>query len=111
MSATSSCWRSQAEADAAAVGGRAPCRTALFAKTLSAHGANAFTGLLRAVGGGNGVSPSTALAQLFVSLLPMLAVAAILAVTYSVATAPVKVRGFEFVCLRVRWLARDVGGA
>jgi len=62
-----------------------------FAKTLSAHGANALTGLLRAVGGGNGVAPRTALAQLFVSLLPMLAVAGILAVTYSVATAPVKV--------------------
>ncbi len=62
-----------------------------FAKKLSAHGTNALTGLLRAVGGGNGVAPRTALAQLFVSLLPLLAVAGILAVTYRAATAPVVV--------------------
>jgi TRAP-type mannitol/chloroaromatic compound transport system permease large subunit len=60
-----------------------------FAKTLSAGGANALTGLLRAARGGAGVSSAVALKQLFVSLLPMLAVAAILAVTYRAATAPV----------------------
>jgi len=62
-----------------------------FAKTLSARGANALTGLLRAAGGNAGVSSAVALRQLFVSLLPLLAVAAILAVTYQVATAPVVV--------------------
>jgi TRAP-type mannitol/chloroaromatic compound transport system permease large subunit len=62
-----------------------------FAKTLSARGVNALFGLLGAMGGRAGVSPSTALKQLFVSLLPMLAVAGILAVIYSVATAPVVV--------------------
>jgi TRAP-type mannitol/chloroaromatic compound transport system permease large subunit len=60
-----------------------------FAKTLSAGGANALAGLLRAARGGAGVSSAVALKQLFVSLLPMLAVAAILAVTYRAATAPV----------------------
>jgi len=60
-----------------------------FAKTLSAGGANALAGLLRAARGGAGVSSAVALKQLFVSLLPILAVAAILAVTYRAATAPV----------------------
>ena len=60
-----------------------------FAKTLSAHGANALTGLVRAVrGGSSGVGPRTALAQLLVSLLPLLAVAGIMAMTYRAATAP-----------------------
>jgi TRAP-type mannitol/chloroaromatic compound transport system permease large subunit len=60
-----------------------------FAKTLSAHGANALSGLVRAIrGGSSSVSPRTALAQLLVSLLPLLAVAGIMAMTYRAATAP-----------------------
>jgi TRAP-type mannitol/chloroaromatic compound transport system permease large subunit len=59
-----------------------------FAQTLSARGANAIAGLLRAATGHAGVPAAIALRQLFVSLLPMLVVAAILAVTYQVATAP-----------------------
>ncbi len=62
-----------------------------FAQTLSARGANALAGLLRAAGGSAGVSSTVALRQLFVSLLPLLAVAALLAVTYRAATAPVVV--------------------
>ena len=62
-----------------------------FAQTLSARGANALAGLLAAVNGRAGVNSRTALGQLFVSLLPMLAIAAILGVTYRMATAPVVV--------------------
>jgi TRAP-type mannitol/chloroaromatic compound transport system permease large subunit len=62
-----------------------------FAQTLSARGANALAGLLAAVSGRAGVDSRTALGQLFVSLLPMLAIAAILGVTYQMATAPVVV--------------------
>lgn len=61
-----------------------------LAQTLSARGANALTGLARALRGG-GVSSGAALGQLFVSLLPLLAVAAILAVTFQAATAPAEV--------------------
>ncbi len=60
-----------------------------YAKTLSAHGANALSGLLRAISGRSGVAPRTALTQLFVSLLPLLAVGGLVAVTYRAATAPV----------------------
>jgi TRAP-type mannitol/chloroaromatic compound transport system permease large subunit len=59
-----------------------------FAQTLSAQGINALTGLLRAVRGGSGVASGTAARQLFVTLLPMLAIAVILALTYRAATAP-----------------------
>jgi TRAP-type mannitol/chloroaromatic compound transport system permease large subunit len=62
-----------------------------FAKTLSARGGNALAGLMRAASGSAGVSSAVALKQLFVSLLPMLAIAAILALTYRAATAPVVV--------------------
>jgi TRAP-type mannitol/chloroaromatic compound transport system permease large subunit len=62
-----------------------------FAQTLSARGGNAISGLLRAVSGNLGVGSMTALRQLFVSFLPLLAIAAILAVTYRMATAPVVV--------------------
>ena len=62
-----------------------------FAQALSAQGSNALVGLLRAVRGGGGVAAGTALRQLFVTLLPMLAVAAILALTYRAATAPAAV--------------------
>jgi TRAP-type mannitol/chloroaromatic compound transport system permease large subunit len=61
-----------------------------FAKALAPHGGNALTGLWRAVTGGGsaGVAKRTALAQLFVTLLPALFIAALLGVTYRAATAP-----------------------
>jgi TRAP-type mannitol/chloroaromatic compound transport system permease large subunit len=59
-----------------------------YSRTLSAAGGNALTGLLRAAGGGAGVPARTALGQLLVSLLPALALGAILALTYHAATAP-----------------------
>ena len=60
-----------------------------FSRTLSKHGSNALTGLLRAVTGGSSESNKrTALVQLFVSLLPALFIAAVLGVTYHFATAP-----------------------
>jgi len=60
------------------------------ARALSRFGSNALVGLLRAAAGSvsTGVARRTALAQLFVALLPALALAAILAITYRVATAP-----------------------
>ena len=62
-----------------------------FAQTLSARGGNAISGLLRAASGNRGVASMVALRQLFVSLLPLLAIAAILAMTYRTATAPMVV--------------------
>src|SRR5438874_3983438 len=61
-----------------------------FAQKLAKHGSNALIGLTRAVTGnpGAGVDKQTALGQLFVSLLPALFIAAVLAVTYRLATAP-----------------------
>jgi TRAP-type mannitol/chloroaromatic compound transport system permease large subunit len=59
-----------------------------FAETLSARGGNAISGLLRAASGNRGVASMVALRQLFVSFLPLLAIAAILALTYRMATAP-----------------------
>ncbi|MBI3374050.1 MAG: TRAP transporter large permease subunit, partial [Betaproteobacteria bacterium] len=60
-----------------------------FAKTLSRRGSNALTGLSRALtGGGTGVAQRTALGQLLVTLLPALFIAALLGITYRVATAP-----------------------
>jgi TRAP-type mannitol/chloroaromatic compound transport system permease large subunit len=67
---------------------RVPLPPAL--QTLAGRGGYVLTALWRAVaGGGAGVPTRTALAQLVVSLLPMLAIAALLAVTYRFATAPV----------------------
>jgi TRAP-type mannitol/chloroaromatic compound transport system permease large subunit len=59
-----------------------------FAQTLSRNTRNALAGLWRAVVGAAGVPKRTALAQLFVTLLPGLFVLAILGVVYQVATAP-----------------------
>ncbi len=60
-----------------------------FAQALSQRGSHALTGLLRAFKGGSpGVARPTVLAQLFVSLIPVLFIAALLGVTYRVATAP-----------------------
>jgi len=61
-----------------------------FAKALAARGRNASLGLVRALGGTSGVAKRTALGQLFLSLLPALAIAGVLALTYSAVTAPVQ---------------------
>src|SRR5256886_1774171 len=60
-----------------------------FAQTLAQRGRNALVGLWRAAIGDNaGVARRTVLAQLFVTLVPALFVAALLGATYRVATAP-----------------------
>jgi TRAP-type mannitol/chloroaromatic compound transport system permease large subunit len=61
-----------------------------FAQKLSQHGSNALTGLWRAVtsSGGAAVAKRTALGQLFVTLTPALFLAAVLGVTWQLATAP-----------------------
>jgi TRAP-type mannitol/chloroaromatic compound transport system permease large subunit len=60
-----------------------------FAQTLSQRGSHAFSGLWRAFKGVSaGVAKPTVVAQLFVSLVPALFIAALLGVTYRVATAP-----------------------
>jgi TRAP-type mannitol/chloroaromatic compound transport system permease large subunit len=79
-----------------------------FAKALSTSGANAVRGLLGAVSGRTGVTSPTALGQLFVSLLPLLAVAAILAVTYQMATAPVVVASTEGLVQAGGLVAADI---
>jgi TRAP-type mannitol/chloroaromatic compound transport system permease large subunit len=62
----------------------------VFAQRLSASGRNAFATLAGAAfGAGSGVAKRTVFGQLFVSLLPALAIAALLAVMYQAATAPV----------------------
>src|SRR5437868_473455 len=61
-----------------------------WARTLARHGSNALTGLSGALGRGTetGVAKRTVLGQLLVALLPALFIAAILGVTYRLATAP-----------------------
>jgi TRAP-type mannitol/chloroaromatic compound transport system permease large subunit len=61
-----------------------------FAQKLRRHGSNALAGLFRAVSGKEteGVPKPVAVRQLVVSLLPALFMAAVLAVTYRMATAP-----------------------
>jgi TRAP-type mannitol/chloroaromatic compound transport system permease large subunit len=58
-------------------------------QALASRGGYALTAMWRALAGGAGVPKRTAAAQLLVSLLPMLAIAALLAFTYRAATAPV----------------------
>jgi len=61
-----------------------------FALALAQRGSNAFAGLWRSlVAGGTGVAKHTALMQFIVTLVPALAIAAVLGATYGVATAPV----------------------
>jgi TRAP-type mannitol/chloroaromatic compound transport system permease large subunit len=62
-----------------------------FAQTLAPRGSNALAGLARTLAANSraGVAKPIALTQLFVTLLPALFIAALLAVTYRVATAPV----------------------
>jgi len=61
-----------------------------FAQTLAPRGRNALAGLWRAAIGGSAgvVAKRTVLAQLFVTLVPALFIAALLGVTYRMTTAP-----------------------
>ncbi|HUL91763.1 MAG TPA: TRAP transporter large permease subunit [Burkholderiales bacterium] len=62
-----------------------------FAQALRSSGTNALAGLWRAVrgaGAGSSVTKGTVVTQFFLSLLPALALAGVVALTYSVATAP-----------------------
>jgi TRAP-type mannitol/chloroaromatic compound transport system permease large subunit len=60
-----------------------------FARALAKHGSNALTGFWRGLtGGGAGVAKRTMLMQLLVTLTPALFIAALLGVTYRMATAP-----------------------
>ena len=59
-----------------------------FARALSARGGNALNGLGRAILGGGAVR-RTVMGQFIVSLLPALTIAALVAVTYQAATAPI----------------------
>jgi TRAP-type mannitol/chloroaromatic compound transport system permease large subunit len=61
-----------------------------FARALAKHGSNALTGLWRGLTGGDaGIAKRTVLAQLIVTLLPALFIAALLGITYRMTTAPV----------------------
>jgi TRAP-type mannitol/chloroaromatic compound transport system permease large subunit len=61
-----------------------------FAQTLSQRGSNALAGTWRALtGSGAGVARPAALGQFIVSLVPAIAIAALLGITYQAATAPV----------------------
>jgi TRAP-type mannitol/chloroaromatic compound transport system permease large subunit len=61
-----------------------------FAERLAPHGGNALAGLWRAVVGDSsaGVPKRTALAQLFITLIPALFIAGLLALTWQLATTP-----------------------
>jgi TRAP-type mannitol/chloroaromatic compound transport system permease large subunit len=59
-----------------------------LARVLSARGRNALAGLTRAMGGRSGVSVRAAGVQLIPALLPALLIAAVLLLTYGLATAP-----------------------
>jgi len=61
-----------------------------FAQALAQRGSNALAGLWGALtGGGAGIAKRTALGQLIVTLVPAIAIAALLGVMYQSATAPV----------------------
>jgi TRAP-type mannitol/chloroaromatic compound transport system permease large subunit len=60
-----------------------------FAQRLAGLSTNALAGLWRALSGDAGVAKRTAVAQLFVSLLPALAIVAMLGLSYRAATEPV----------------------
>jgi TRAP-type mannitol/chloroaromatic compound transport system permease large subunit len=62
-----------------------------YAQALLARSRNALIGLAGALRGAAGVPASTVTGQLFISLLPALAIAAVLALTYSAVTAPAQV--------------------
>ena len=60
-----------------------------YSQALAPRGANPLFVLPRSLGGAPGVRPRTAFAQLIVTLLPALAIAALLFTAYRVTTAPV----------------------
>ncbi len=62
-----------------------------LAQSLAKRGSNALVGLSRALAAKGGVAKRRLLGQLIVSLLPLLFLAAVLGVTYSVSTTPVVV--------------------
>ena len=62
-----------------------------LAQSLSQRGRNALVGLARALVSDTGVTKRGVLGQLIVTLLPLMFVAAVLGVTYSIATTPVVV--------------------
>lgn len=62
-----------------------------FAQSLSGRGKNALLGLGRALAGAPGVASRTVLGQFFITLLPALAIGAVLLFAYNAATAPAKV--------------------
>ncbi|MBI5910252.1 MAG: TRAP transporter large permease subunit [Betaproteobacteria bacterium] len=60
-----------------------------FAQALAHHGSNALTGLWRGLsGGGAGIAKRAVAAQFLVTLVPALAIAAVLGTAYLIATAP-----------------------
>jgi TRAP-type mannitol/chloroaromatic compound transport system permease large subunit len=59
-----------------------------YAQTLSSRGRNALTGLLGAVGSNRGVSKGIAGGQLFMALLPAIAIGLAVLLAYRTATAP-----------------------
>jgi TRAP-type mannitol/chloroaromatic compound transport system permease large subunit len=84
-----------------------------FALTLARRRRNALAGLVGAIGGRLGVAPRTAAAQLLVSLVPALAIAGILLVTYRAATAPTIDYGYGLVesgLMEFTDRQRDYGG-
>jgi TRAP-type mannitol/chloroaromatic compound transport system permease large subunit len=66
-----------------------------FAAVLSQRTKNALTGLFGALKGGTQVPTSTVLGQLVVTLLPAIAIAFLIGVTYNAATAPTEVATTE----------------
>jgi TRAP-type mannitol/chloroaromatic compound transport system permease large subunit len=60
-----------------------------LSRALVGRGRNALAGLVRALAVGAGVPKRTALGQLLITLMPALAIVAILGVTYRAATAPI----------------------
>ncbi|MEA3194153.1 MAG: hypothetical protein QOD26_2486, partial [Betaproteobacteria bacterium] len=76
-------------------------------KALAAGGSNALFGLLRAAKGGAGVSARTVYGQLTVSLLPAIALAALLAFTYQAATAPIEKTDFTGLTIETGSVSAD----
>jgi len=77
------------------------------AKVLAAGGSNALLGLARAAGGVAGVPARRVYSQLLVSLLPAIALAALLAFTYQAATAPVEKADFAGLTIETGSVSAD----
>ena len=87
-----------------------------FARSLASQGSNALLGLWRAVTGRrrDGVEPRTVLTQLLISLVPAMFVAAILGVTWQLATSPtaiVDTTGLVEAGAQSTAVAEPLGGA